>query len=802
LHPSLPGNLQRRTLAVVPAILVLLVGALAYQRARSVIADVGAVERSHGIIEASDVLLTRAVDAETGQRAFLLTGNERFLEPFSGARADVQRSLDSLSALIKGDSSETAALTAIAAIIPERFALLDTGIAMRRRNDPATYQAARLMVGKQAMDRLRQAIGRLQARELTFLENRHAAERRSLRNAAVVVGLAAIAALIISAMVSFAFSRALKDRESSNTQLRLANEDLEQQASQLELQAAEMESQAAELEATAEDLRSTNDELNRTTRRAEDARNAAEASRLELEQVLDSLPEAATVFDREWRWLYVNPAAAAMLTSLGLDAAKVNGKLVWEELPRFKGTRFETEARRATDENRVVEFEEYIPDLDVWVENTIVPSSRSVIAFTRDITRLKREQSGARLLSEASRALASTLDYETTLNAVASLAVGELADWCGVDLVQPDGEVRQVVVAHKDPEKVKWAKELGRKYPPDYSAPNGVGNVIRTGKPEVYRDITDEMLVAGARDDEHLAITRELQIKSAVIAPMIARGKTLGAITLIGSDSGRRYRDEDVALVMELATRSAIAIDNAQLYREALAASQSKSVFLATMSHELRTPLNAIIGYQALLHDGITGELNDLQRNQLTRIRASADHLLQLIDEILTFSRLEAGKEVVKREDVELRPMVSEALAMVAPQAQAKGLKLVERVDDVRLVTDRGKMRQVLLNLLSNAIKFSDDGDVIVTSEARGRTIAVSVIDPGIGITPDNLEKIFDPFWQVEQQSTRRAGGTGLGLSVSRSLARLLGGDVIVTSTPQQGSTFTLLLPGNDGANS
>ena len=180
---------------------------------------------------------------------------------------------------------------------------------------------------------------------------------------------------------------------------------------------------------------------------------------------------------------------------------------------------------------------------------------------------------------------------------------------------------------------------------------------------------------------------------------------------------------------------------------------------------------------------------------QVSRIRASADHLLGLIDEVLTFSRLDAGKETVLHEELTLHSVVGGAVTMVTPLAAAKGLKLRDETTDGRIVTDGGKVRQILLNLLSNAIKFTDDGEIIVRSEHDDTSITLSVEDTGIGIAPENLENIFDPFWQVEQRSTRRAGGTGLGLSVSRSLARLLGGDVTVQSTPKGGSSFKLSLP-------
>lgn len=796
MGPSLTDAVQRRLLALVPAVMVFLVGALAYERARTVVADVQDVERSHAIIENSDALLTRAVDAETGQRAYLLTGEETFLQPYRRAREDMVRSLDSLRGLSRGSAAQRTVLDSIENLIPERFAFLETGIALRRAG--AARQATstqRLLAGKAIMDRLRTLVGNLQSQERASLAERHAVEQRSVRNASLLVGAAAVVALLLSALVNLAFSSALKDRDGANSELRAVNEDLERQSEQLEMQAVEMESQAAELEVTAEDLRSTNDALGRTTHAAEQARDAAEHSRQQLESVLENLPDAASVLDSEWRWTYVNPGAARMLAAIGSDASRVHGKVLWDEIPQLKGTKFETETRRAVRESKVVSYEEYFPPLDAWIENSIVPVSGGVMTFSRDVTRRKREEQGAQLLNDASRVLASTLDYEKTLEAVARLAVGDLADWCAVDLVEADGKIRQVVVAHKDEAKIKWAKELNRRYPPDYSGPSGIGHVIRTGQPNIFPEISDQMLLAAARDPEHLAIMRELQIKSALVVPMIARGRILGGLTLISTNKGRRYGEADQAVALELATRAAIGIDNAQLYRSALAASEAKSAFLATMSHELRTPLNAIIGYESLLSEGITGTLNDSQRSQLVRIRASAGHLLGLIDEVLTFSRLDAGKEVVRRDEVQLRPMVAEALTMVTPLAESKGIKLRDETTDAVLYTDSGKVRQIFLNLLSNAIKFSDAGEIVVRSHLNRNTIAISIADPGIGIAAENLDKIFEPFWQVEQRSTRRVGGTGLGLSVSRSLARLLGGDVVVESEPDKGSTFTLTLP-------
>jgi signal transduction histidine kinase len=237
---------------------------------------------------------------------------------------------------------------------------------------------------------------------------------------------------------------------------------------------------------------------------------------------------------------------------------------------------------------------------------------------------------------------------------------------------------------------------------------------------------------------------------------------------------------------------------------EAESANGAKGDFLAVMSHELRTPLSAIMGYQELLADGITGPINEQQSQQLGRIKASARHLLSLIDEILTFTRIDAGREEVNIERVSLTNLLEPAAELVESLARTRGLHIEVMLppQEVIVETDSVKVRQMIVNLLSNAVKFTDRGRIILTGDQRGDQLVISVEDTGIGISPDHIERIFEPFWQVEQKATRRAGGTGLGLTVTRRLALLLGGDVTVKSTPGEGTTFTICLPIHAGESS
>ena len=242
--------------------------------------------------------------------------------------------------------------------------------------------------------------------------------------------------------------------------------------------------------------------------------------------------------------------------------------------------------------------------------------------------------------------------------------------------------------------------------------------------------------------------------------------------------------------------QAAQALERARLYREAQAGNEAKSGFMATVSHELRTPLNALIGYSDLLLLGIPEPIPAASAAQVGRMRTAARHLLGLIEEILLHARLEAGRVEVRAEPVDLAALVDEVTTVVQPLAAARGLTFQADADaGVTATTDAGKLRQILINLAGNAVKFTEQGSVTLHAgvDAAHDVVVIRVTDTGVGIAPDHLDKVFDPFWQVGQhRSAQRPAGTGLGLSVSRRLARLLGGEIDVESTPGVGSTFTV----------
>jgi signal transduction histidine kinase len=230
-------------------------------------------------------------------------------------------------------------------------------------------------------------------------------------------------------------------------------------------------------------------------------------------------------------------------------------------------------------------------------------------------------------------------------------------------------------------------------------------------------------------------------------------------------------------------------------------ANRSKSEFLAAMSHELRTPLNAIAGHAQLVEMGIHGPVTAAQREALARIRRSEQHLLSLINDVLNFAKLEAGRVQYDIERVTVLEVVADVVSMIEPQVVAKGLVCgVHVAPDTAVRADREKLRQVLLNLLSNAVKFTKPGGRVTVDTPQGDTTPADVIllrvsDTGIGIPRDKQDAIFDPFVQVHRDLTNSNAGTGLGLAISRDLARGMGGELRVRSVEGEGSTFTVTLP-------
>jgi signal transduction histidine kinase len=283
----------------------------------------------------------------------------------------------------------------------------------------------------------------------------------------------------------------------------------------------------------------------------------------------------------------------------------------------------------------------------------------------------------------------------------------------------------------------------------------------------------------------------------AILTPLKANDLVLGVLTVWRDPAAPAFTARDEVRLRVIADHASLALWKARLFEEAQSANHAKNNFLATISHELRTPLTALTGYGELLADEILGPMPKQQQDVIERMRSVTQHLTAMIDEILTFSSLEAGREKVRTTMVSTGDLIRSTVDLLEPIAQQKGLPLhvsaPERAPLVR--TDADKVRQILINLAGNAIKFTARGSVHLSLDNGGGSVRFSVRDTGVGISEEDQARLFKPFTQLDSGLTRQHGGTGLGLYISHRLATLLGGRIDVESVPGNGSTFTLVLP-------
>jgi signal transduction histidine kinase len=401
-----------------------------------------------------------------------------------------------------------------------------------------------------------------------------------------------------------------------------------------------------------------------------------------------------------------------------------------------------------------------------------------------------------RMLNEVSDVLSSSLDYEETIPAAVRLALTRLGDWCTVSFVNDEGQARRLAVAHRDPEKDRHAQRMMTDFAPRRDLPQPVTDSINLRKPTILNALDEQFLERASAGAEHAALVRELGFGSMLVAPMVARGRTIGAISFLAAQAGR-FNDDDANLGELIARRAAIAIDNAQLYRAAVEASNAKDEFLATVSHELRTPMTATLGWVRMLNLGHFDP--ETQKTALDAIERSTRAQAKLIEDILDVSSIVLGKFRLDLEPVDLRSVVDAAIETLHPASEAK--QIVVNVDASRwsgiVQGDADRLQQVIWNLVSNAIKFGRRGGHIdVTVERIDDHARISVHDDGPGIEGPLLPFVFDRFWRADSGATRTHGGLGLGLSIVRHLTELHGGTVSVTSDGAgKGATFVVDLP-------
>jgi len=411
-----------------------------------------------------------------------------------------------------------------------------------------------------------------------------------------------------------------------------------------------------------------------------------------------------------------------------------------------------------------------------------------------DVTDHRQAEESQRFLSEATSVLSSSsIDYRATLESVARLVVPRLADWCVVDLIHWDKTVERVSIAHVDPRKTALIREITRRFPPTVDHPFCMGRVISTGKPIVGAQISEAQLFEFAPDPAELTALRNLGLRSYMVVPLTARARTLGTLILVSAESGRTYSEADLPLVIELARRAAIAVDNARLYDESQRASRMREEMLAIVSHDLRSPLGVIsMGLNLLEKDLRAGAPS---RRFIETTQRSIKRMDRLIGALLDVANVQAGRLAVDKSSVDLAPIVQEAVESQRGVAAEKGVELTSVFDapiGAQMMADRDRLLQVLGNLIGNAIKYSDSGaSVVVETHIEKDSANIAVSDTGNGIAYADLPHVFEPFWSGQKSS----GGSGLGLYIAKGVVEAHGGHIEAKSEVGRGSTFAFTLP-------
>jgi signal transduction histidine kinase len=433
------------------------------------------------------------------------------------------------------------------------------------------------------------------------------------------------------------------------------------------------------------------------------------------------------------------------------------------------------------DENDLVFVNVVVNQLAIAIDRQVIINARQAAMEASE-----REQ---RVLADVSALVGVSLQYRDTTAALARFVVPLLADVCVVDeLAEDGGEHLDVVFA--DENKQRELAERVRRAASGCWQTRGA-KVVAAGRPLLFSRITVPLAEGLAFDEEHADVLRAAGVTSMMAVPLLSRGKLLGMITFGAAESGRRYSTHDLTIAEEIARRTAIAIDNTQLYHQAERATQLREELLAVVSHDLKSPLSTILLNLTMLGRAPEDEFE----KRLASMRRSAERMNRLVEDLLDMASIDAGHLSVEKQRLGAARLVAEAVEAMQLLATSKSLHLrSEAPSELPAVhADPTRLQQVFANLLGNAIKFTaEGGSIMVRAEASGDLVTFSVKDTGPGIAGEEMSHLFDRFWQVKR--TARLG-TGLGLFIVKGIVEAHGGSVWAESNVGQGSTFSFTIP-------
>lgn len=517
-------------------------------------------------------------------------------------------------------------------------------------------------------------------------------------------------------------------------------------------------------------------------------RFSASSPPFDPEGALDALDEPLCVVSTAWKLLYMNRTFAELAIQGGEVALMKDFREIFTSLAGRADCDLTTLESGAHRRWRIQAFGKPLRAIDVRAtrlrDDVVLVHVRDLgdaTAIERALAERDEENAAMR---EVANALAREADLDPLLRVICEQASAQ-CDASGATVVRLHGDRGHVVSATGSLEAMR-----GTRFSLTGSLTARAIEERRPVRADDYRS-------------EHPRFRRtadEFEIGPALFAPLLAHEHMLGAMMVARRRGAAPFSTREERRIAAIADYAALALWKAHLTDEARLANKIKGEFLATMSHELRTPLTALLGYEELFAEHIFGPLTDQQQSAVERMRTSTQHLQAIIDEVLTFSRLEAGEERVRIRDVAVADVFHGVMAVLEPLAYAKRIALsTSGPEEPRTIrSDPDMLRRILVNLGGNAVKFTERGSVTLAAAHDGDWIIFTVADTGIGIAQEDIARLFQPFTQLDSGFTRRFGGTGLGLFVSRRLAELLGGDIGVASAPGSGSTFTLRVPVED----
>ncbi|MCE9579608.1 MAG: PAS domain-containing sensor histidine kinase [Deltaproteobacteria bacterium] len=425
---------------------------------------------------------------------------------------------------------------------------------------------------------------------------------------------------------------------------------------------------------------------------------------------------------------------------------------------------------------------------DASISRLEIGGTRQLVVALRDISEQQRLEDEQRLLAELGRILIDAgPDYARLLTSIAEIIARDLADWCSIDVVE-DGQVVRLRVIHADPSRAEACRGLERREV--HRRRNLVTHVLETRQPLLVSDVTPEYLASLAEDPAHLELLRGMGPTSFIVVPLVARGQVLGTLAYGSSRPSRRFSARDLPLADRLASRIAMAVDNARLHQAMVRAVHARDEVLAIVAHDLRSPLHTI----TLLADAMRLVPGSPHEGPAARIHGAAIRMNALIQDLLDVARLEAGQALsVTCDAVPVEPVLAEAVERLrlASSRAEKQLTIDGPPAAAAIWGDRDRILQIFDNLIGNAIRFARAA-ITVRAAVEGAEVHLTVEDDGPGIAPADVPHVFDRYWQKPQPGHR---GNGLGLWIVQAIVRAHGGRIWVDSTPGQGTAVHVALP-------